>query len=70
MRPEQRITLMVSLIERVWRENPDWRLGQVVGNAARKHDPPLPQGMGAYRDPFNVEDDEVWAGLQRLAEGL
>jgi hypothetical protein len=38
----------------------------LIGNAAR--DPRRPAGED-YRDPFNVEDDEVWAGLRAIASG-
>lgn len=68
-RPVQRIEPMLDLLRRVWEKYPDQRLGQVIGNAARL---PAPEGApswigGPYRDPFNVEDDEMWAGLRALA---
>jgi hypothetical protein len=59
-RPIDRIAPMLAEVERVWRAHPDWRLGQVIGNAARE------PGHGAYRDPFNVEDDAMWQGLMAI----
>ena len=46
---------------------PDQRLGQLVGNAARR--PVVGDPRGRYRDPFDVEDDEMWRGLERMARG-
>jgi uncharacterized protein YihD (DUF1040 family) len=63
-RPEQRIERMLALLDAAWRRHPDQRLGQLIGNAAR--DSTAAAGED-YRDPFNVEDDELWAGLERLA---
>lgn len=51
---------MLALVDRVWREHPSWRFGQVVANAAaRGADPP-------YTDPFYVTDEQMTAGLQAL----
>ena len=66
MRPTERIEPMLALLREVWWKYPDQRLGQIIGNACRA-EPTEPKGIGAYRDPFNIEDDEVWAGLGRLA---
>lgn len=63
-RPSERIEPMLDALRRAWGRHPDQRLGQIVGNAGRV---PRDVGPGTYRDPFNVEDDEMWAGLKRLA---
>lgn len=57
---------MLVLLREAWVRNPDQRLGQLIGNAAR--DTSRPAGSD-YRDPFNVEDDELWKGLERMASG-
>lgn len=66
MRPAARRVVMLALLERAWDQYPDQRLGQLIGNAGRV---PSSVGLGEYRDPFNVEDDEMWDGLRRLADG-
>lgn len=63
MRPPQRIEPMLALLRKAWERYPDQRLGQLVGNAGRNPD------TDGYRDPFNVEDDHMWAGLAKLVEG-
>ena len=65
-RPAERIGPMLELIRKAWEVNPDQRLGQLVANAGR--DPERPPGED-YRDPFEVEDDELWRGLERMAKG-
>lgn len=65
-RPVERIDAMLKLLREAWLLVPDQRLGQVIGNAARN---PGAQPMLDYRDPFNVEDDAMWAGLKRMAAG-
>lgn len=67
MRPAERIEPMLDLLRKAWLASPDQRLGQLIGNACR--DEPIEDEVGAYRDPFNVEDDEVWANLRRMVEG-
>lgn len=57
---------MLDLLRKAWERNPDQRLGQLVSNAARDPDHINPFGVPAYRDPFGVEDDQVWAGLERM----
>lgn len=65
-RPAARIEPMLALLRAVWERHPDQRLGQLIGNAARGETTPAAP-FGEYRDPFNVEDHEVWEGLRRLA---
>jgi len=67
-RPEERIDPMLNELRKAWLARPDQRLGQMIGNAARGPMTPTQQ-WGEYRDPFNVQDDEMWAGLTRMAEG-
>lgn len=56
MRDPDRIPALLTALVDAWHRYPDLRLGQLIINAC----PP----MG---DPFNVEDDVMLAGLQRLA---
>lgn len=65
-RSVDRIAPMLAEVERVWRAHPDWRLGQLIGNAARAPQDALPHEYGEYRDPFNVEDGELQRGLERI----
>lgn len=51
MRNPDRIPEVLSELMRFWKNNPDWRLGQVIVNVT------------GTSDPFNVEDDEL---LKRL----
>lgn len=55
MRDPERITEVLEELERVWRKNPDWRLGQVIGNVIRPSN-----------DPFYIEDDKMLARLKKL----
>jgi hypothetical protein len=64
-----RIEPMLALLREAWYRYPDQRLGQLVGNAARDAEDANVFGYGRYRDPFNVEDDEMWEGLKTLAKG-
>lgn len=57
---------MLGALRAAWKRNPDMRLGQLIGNAARDTTRDNGFGHGEYRDPFNVEDDEMWAGLNRM----
>lgn len=60
MRDPDRIDPMLQEIERIWKENPDWRLGQVIGNAIRETNAVL------NTDFFFIEDDVVMKGLKKL----
>lgn len=55
-RDPERIQPMLDLLEAVWREHPDWRLGQLVCNVASA-------AGGRRLDPFTVEDRTMAAGL-------
>lgn len=54
MRDPKRIKQMCEIIEKVWNEVPDWRLGQLLFNATGKY------------DIFYVEDDVMANALLRL----
>jgi hypothetical protein len=62
MRNPARIDPMLETLERIWKANPDWRLGQVVANAVRAYD-----GRVSC-DPFYIEDDAMEEGLNELAK--
>lgn len=57
-RDPERIAPVLELLGAIWRERPDWRLGQLIGNAV--------DTQGAEPEMSNlfyVEDDVVAAGL-------
>lgn len=56
MRDPARIDRILKEFGKAWKANPDQRFGQLYANLT-----------GHHRDPFHVEDDEVEAGLKRLA---
>jgi|GEM_PF-874182 len=56
MRDKNRIPKILKELERVWKKNPDLRLGQLIMIAARPKDP-CPR-------VFYVEDDEMLNGIQ------
>jgi hypothetical protein len=58
MRDMARIPEMIKLIEEIWNENPDFRLGQLIVNAVRPNEP-CPQ-------VFYVEDDVMKNKLKDL----
>lgn len=66
MRPPERIDPMLEVPRRAWERNPDQRPGQFVANAGG--DPCWRLGEDC-RDVFEVEDDELWKGLERIAIG-
>jgi uncharacterized protein YihD (DUF1040 family) len=53
MRDPDRIDPMLDLLAQVWKQNPDWRLGQVIVNATDKA-------------TFHVEDNDMRDGLRSL----
>ena len=57
MRNTQRIPRILDLLEKVWKEVPDWRLGQLIENIARD--------MG-WNDAYYMEDDDLEKELRRL----
>ena len=55
MRDPNRIPEMLSELERIWKANPDFRLGQLLVVAARPKTP--------CPEVFYIEDDKLLAGL-------
>lgn len=54
MRDEKRIEPFLAEFEKLWKQNPDWRFGQLVVNM-----------FGA--DPFYIEDEQA---LEKIKERL
>lgn len=61
MRDPNRIHKMLVTIEKVWSKVPDWRLGQLISDAARS--------MGC-EDPFFLEDEKLLEWLNESIEIL
>ena len=62
MRDKERIKPILETLERIWRTNPDYRLGQLLV-AATKPATPCPE-------LFYLEDDELLEGLNRFEHRL
>lgn len=56
MRDPRRIRRILALLEKVWAEVPDWRLGQLIENIARD--------LG-WNDAFYMSDDDLEKELRR-----
>jgi uncharacterized protein YihD (DUF1040 family) len=56
MRDPNRIPRVLDLLEKVWKEVPDLRLGQLIENIARD--------MG-WNDAYYVEDDDLEKELRK-----
>jgi len=56
MRDANRIPKTLAAVEKLWKQNPDWRLGQLIVNIARS---------AGYGDPFFIEDDRLVDGIKR-----
>lgn len=59
-RDPERIDNVLDVLERRWKDAPDLRLAQIVGNAG--------QANGYGTDPYHMEDDELLAYLRSLGE--
>lgn len=64
MRDPKRISKVLERIQEIWERNPDWRLAQIVVNAAK---------MVEHKDVtqsrlFNLEDDKLLEGVDRLEQ--
>lgn len=59
MRDPERIREIMPLLQSVWEEIPDLRLGQLVFMLANM----------AGQDPFNMEDDDLLLAIQKFWEG-
>lgn len=53
MRDPNRIDPMLELLAQVWKQNPDWRLGQLIENCAPAN-------------PYYVEDDTLADELRQF----
>lgn len=58
MRDKSRIPKILKLIEEVWTENPDFRLGQLIVSAARPTTP--------SPEVFHIEDEILVKKLEEL----
>lgn len=58
MRDPKRIESVLNQLREVWEKVPDWRLGQIIVNAAEG------------RDVFSIEDTDLQHRLARLSEKL
>ena len=52
MRDPERIDRICGLLAEVWKQNPDWRLGQLIYNMVRS-------SKGSSAPLFYIEDDEL-----------
>lgn len=60
MRDPQRIRRILKLVEKIWLEMPDLRLGQLLSNAS----------SNLEADPYFYEDAALEADLERLADAI
>ena len=60
MRDPNRIKPTLELVEQIWEQHPDLRLGQLLVNAVRPSNP--------VPEIFYAEDDKLVEGLRRFAE--
>ena len=60
MRDKNRIPEILQELERVWRDNPDFRLGQLITVAARPSSP--------HPTTFYIEDDKMLEGFKTLGQ--
>jgi len=58
MRDPNRIPIILSKLEQIWKENPDMRLGQLIVNAARPET--------ANSSIFHIEDEEMLQGISAI----
>jgi uncharacterized protein YihD (DUF1040 family) len=59
VRNPERIDIVVAKLEKVWKQYPDMRLGQLVINAVKL--------AGNFEDQtFNAEEDVIMYGLNQL----
>jgi len=60
MRDKNRIPEILQELERGWRDNPDFRLGQLITVAARPSSP--------HPTTFYIEDDKMLEGFKTLGQ--
>ena len=58
MRNPDRIPQVLEEIEHLWRQHPDWRLGQLICNLTAWANP-------EEVSPYDIEDDELVAQIER-----
>lgn len=61
MRDPERITKILYLLAELWKDVPDWRLGQIISNAVCLYED---------RDIFYVEDEELIEKLKLLRDNI
>jgi len=59
MRDPKRIKRILKLVEKIWEENPDLRLTQLIMNALEMN-----------QDPYYIEDTHLEIALDNLKERL
>jgi hypothetical protein len=57
MRDPKRIPKIIKRLEKLWKANPELRLGQMVGNAF---------SYPAHNDPYYVEDEEFITKIEKI----
>ena len=62
MRDPNRIPRIIKKLQKVWEENPDWRLGQLIVNLS----PPDKLKIFECDHPYYIEDDKLEASLNKL----
>jgi hypothetical protein len=63
-RNPKRIAGMLKVLEEVWRDEPDCRLGQIIVSAAI-----LSGGKVVCPEIFHLEDEDMLRGIKELAKG-
>jgi uncharacterized protein YihD (DUF1040 family) len=63
VRDPNRIDEILEVIRAYWTANPDMRLGQIIYHSLRR---PYPFSPPDIHYVFNVEDDILMSGLERL----
>ena len=65
MRDPKRIADVLKVLEKVWREEPDLRLGQIIVNATKARS----SGRQIVcPEIFYIEDDNLLSGIEELAK--
>jgi len=62
-RDPARIAGLLKALEEVWRDYPDWRLGQIIVNATRYSRPSF-----VCPEIFHLEDDDMLKGMEDLVK--
>lgn len=59
-RDPERIDEILEELEKYWKEHPDLRLGQIIGN--------ITQYKCGFRDPYYITDHDMLRAIQRKRE--